>query len=229
MPRNTTGGKNFKKFKTGSEGFRAKASREACDDMIALIQTFERLPPEKISGEDKEAAKYMFVGRIVRRFGHGRMEVFCHDGTTRQCRIRGLLRKKGQCFMDIDSIVVVSLREAASSESDDDTGLGPSAKDGSGGGDIIGVFDDKQRALLQRTKIDKRVLASQGAGGAVEEDIFDRSDLLKEEDELEAEDEATKLTKPKGRSMKGAERGYTNETATGGGGACNEIINIDDI
>jgi hypothetical protein len=131
--------------------------------------------------------------------------------------------------MDIDSIVVVSLREAASSESDDEDGLGPSAKDGSGGGDIIGVFDDKQRALLQRTKIDKRVLATQGANGKEEEDIFDRSDLLKEEDEAEAEAEAEKLTKPKGRSAKGAERAYTNETATGGGGACNEIIDLDDL
>jgi len=228
MPRNTTGGKNFKKFKTGSEGFRAKASREACDDMIALTQTFDRIAPEKISAEDKEAAKFMFAGRIVKRFGHGRMEVYCHDGVTRQCRIRGLLRKKGQCFMDVDSIVVVSLREAASSESEDETGLGPSAKDG-GGGDIIGVFDDKQKALLQRTKINPRLFVTTNAAGKEEEDIFDRSDLLKEMDELEGgETEADKLTKPKGRSLKGAERAYTNEIAGAGGGACNEI-SIDDI
>ena len=37
MPRNTTGGKNFKKFKSGGEGFRAKASREAADSIVGII------------------------------------------------------------------------------------------------------------------------------------------------------------------------------------------------
>jgi translation initiation factor IF-1 len=231
MPRNTTGGKNFKKFKTGSEGFRAKASREAADDMIDLIRTFEKTEPDKISASDKEAAKYMFAGRIVRKFGHGRMEVYCHDGVTRQCKIRGLLRKKGQCFMDVDSLVVVSLREAVSSEDEDAAmaELGPSAKDGSGGGDIIGVFDDKQKVYLAKTKINPRLFATTGANGEAEEDIFDRSDLIKEDEEEDDMEGGEKKTKPKGRSQKGAERSFTTEVATGGGGACNEIINIDDI
>ena len=232
MPRNTTGGKNFKKFKTGSEGFRAKASREAADDMIDLIRTFEKTEPDKITASDKEAAKYMFAGRITRKFGHGRMEVYCHDGVTRQCKIRGLLRKKGQCFMDVDSLVVVSLREAVSSDDEDSAmaELGPSAKDGGAGGDIIGVFDDKQKVYLAKTKINPRLFSTTGTNGEVEEDIFDRSDLIKEDMEEESDGEGgEKKTKPKGRSQKGAERSFTTEVASGGGGACNEIINIDDI
>lgn len=108
--------------------------------------------------------------------------------------------------------------------------LGPSAKDGGAGGDIIGVFDDKQKVYLAKTKINPRLFSTTGTNGEVEEDIFDRSDLIKEDMEEESDGEGgEKKTKPKGRSQKGAERSFTTEVASGGGGACNEIINIDDI
>jgi len=203
MPRNTVGGKNFKKFKTGTEGFRARAAREAADDLLDLIIRVQKTPKERLSAEDRDASHLLFAGRVIRRFGHGRMEVFCHDGVSRQCRIRGLLRKKGQVFIDIDSYVVVSLREATESSSEDETGLGAGAAVDDNTADIVGLFDDKQRALLQKTKVNPRLFVTVGADGKeTEDDMFDRSELLEEEDlEGEAEGDA-KLTKPKGRSQR---------------------------
>lgn len=203
MPRNTQGGKNFKKFKTGSEGFRAKASREAVDDMIDLIVKKERADDALSRGdqkqadavfkdEDREALRYMVIGRVTRKFGNARVEAYCHDGKVRQCKIRGLLRKKGQVFIDNDSLVVISLREAESS-SDDDTGLGPSGGDPTGTSDIIGCFDDRQSAILRKTKINPRLFQSDKDGEPTE-DIFDRSDIINggknaiEEDDIDIND-----------------------------------------
>lgn len=192
MPRNTTGGKNFKKFKTGAEGFRAKAAREASDDMIDLYRKIERFGKDGLSAEDREAALYMFAGRVTRRFGHGRMEVLCHDGITRQCRIRGLLRKRGQVFIDIDHIVVVSTREAIESDSEDETGVSATHEVG-GTADIIGLFDEKQSAMLRKTNITRALFANAKAGAvAGDDDLFDRSELLQEE-EIEGKEEVTRV------------------------------------
>jgi initiation factor 1A len=185
MPRNTTGGKNFKKFKTGSEGYRARASREAVDDMLDLWTRMERSEDAAAAGdqrralalhteEDKEALRYMLVGTVRRKFGHGRMEVYCHDGKMRQCKIRGLLRKKGQVFIDVNSLVVVSLREAEES-SDEETGI--AADDFGGTSDIIGLFDDRNTAILRKTRINPRIFMRAGEE-VPEEDLFDRSDLI---------------------------------------------------
>lgn len=186
MPRNTQGGKNFKKFKTGSEGFRAKASREAVDDMIDLIVKKERSDEARARGdvrtadalfkdEDKEALRYMLVGRVVRKFGNARLEAYCNDDKLRQCKIRGLLRKKGQVFIDKDSLVVISLREAESDDDDDEltAELGNTSADPTGTSDIIGCFDDRQSAILRKTKINPRLFGEQN-----EEDYFDRSDII---------------------------------------------------
>ena len=209
MPRNTTGGKGFKKFKTGTEGFRARAAREAADEMIDLINLIQNPPKERVKPEDLEASRFMFAGRVLRRFGHARMEVFCHDNVTRQCRIRGLLRRKGQAFIDIDSIVVVSLREPVESASDDETGLGGGGVDNGKGGDIIGIFDDRQKAVLQKMKVNNRLFTNLDEKGNEVEDIFDRSELLQEDEKDEEESEH--LTKPKGRSQKGAVQNSVKE------------------
>jgi hypothetical protein len=113
------------------------------------------------------------------------MEVLCHDGITRQCRIRGLLRKRGQVFIDIDHIVVVSTREAIESDSEDETGVSATHETG-GTADIIGLFDEKQSAMLRKTNISRALFANvKAAGGVLEDDsdFFDRSELLQEETE----------------------------------------------
>lgn len=226
MPRNTVGGKNFKKFKTGTEGYRARSAREAADEMIDLIIRLERTPTARLTPDDVAASRLMFAGRVIRRFGHGRMEVFCHDGVTRQCRIRGLLRKKGQVYIDLNSYVVVSLREAAES-SDEETGIA-AGETAAGTADIVGLFDDKQRGQLQKTGVNPRLFVIVGADGKEEkvgDDLFERSEDEEEteEDEGAAAEEGAeaagadagakkaagtavpglKLTKPKGRSQRG--------------------------
>jgi len=179
MPRNTTGGKNFKKFKTGAEGFRARAAREEADDMLDLIRKMDRDGKDGLSPEDREAVLYMFVGRVTKRYGHGRMEVLCHDGVVRQCRIRGLLRKRGQVFIDIDHLVVISTREAVESDSDDETGVKSTNSSGGNTADIIGLFDDKQSAFLRKTNINPALFATNKAGGAADiDDLFDRGNEI---------------------------------------------------
>ena len=189
MPRNTTGGKNFKKFKTGSEGFRAKASRQAADEMVDLIIKSEK-KPQSLTADDKEAMKFILVGRVVRRFGNGRNEVYCQDGVSRQCVIRGLLRKKGQVFIDIDSLVVVSLRNPLESCSDEDD-LGPTSVADKETSDIVGLLDDRHVAVLRTSNINKRIFADSKEVDV--EDIFDRSDLVnefieKKEDDIDLND-----------------------------------------
>lgn len=213
MPRNTTGGKNFKKFKTGSEGFRAKAAREAADELLDLLKAEKKLGRDAMAADDKEALKFMFAGRVVRRFGHGRMEVFCHDGVTRQCRIRGLLRKKGQVFIDIDSFVVVSLRAAVESDSDDETGVKGGGDVSDGTADIVGLFADKQRGQLQKLDLNRMLFTIIDAGGELVEDIFDRG-----ENEIEEESEEEKITKAKGKSMKGQVRNSVKAAELEGSG-----------
>ena len=114
------------------------------------------------------------MGRVVKRLGNGRNDVYCHDGNTRQCVIRGLLRKKGQVFIDVDSLVVVSLRAALSS-SDDEDELGSSAIVTKGDSDIVGLLGDSHIAMLKTTNINKRIFVDSKDGGG-EEDLFDRSE-----------------------------------------------------
>jgi len=209
MPRNTTGGKNFKKFKTGAEGFRARAAREEADDMLDLIRKMDRYGKEGLSPEDREAVLYMFVGRVTKRYGHGRMEVLCHDGVVRQCRIRGLLRKRGQVFIDIDHLVVISTREAVESDSDDETGVKTTNSSGGNTADIIGLFDDKQSAFLRKTNINPALFATNKAGGAADiDDLFDRGN------EIEPAEEGTESDTPDELKKKVAGRADRAKAAT---------------
>lgn len=172
MPRNTTGGKNFKKFKTGSEGFRAKAARQAADEIVDLIVKSEN-KPESMTEDDKEGLRYILVGRVLRRFGNGRNEVYCQDGVTRQCVIRGLLRKKGQVFIDIDSLVVVSLRNPLEEMEEEIEGLGNTVTEDKDTSDIVGLLDMRHIVLLRATKINKKIFSE--SKEVAEDDIFDRS------------------------------------------------------
>jgi translation initiation factor IF-1 len=151
------------------------------------------LPPLKPAEavEHAEAVKYLLVGRALKKFGHGRYEVYCHDGVTRQCRIRGLLRKKGQVFIDINSMVVVSLRSALSdSDSENDikkADVTEKAEDS----DIIGVLSDKNIAQLRKTSINTQIFvdANSNEDG---EDLFDRSEVLNEGENQEKQEKQEK-------------------------------------
>jgi translation initiation factor IF-1 len=183
MGRNTVGGKNFKKFKTGSEGFRAKASREAAEEIVYIMTIlFNKVPQPPLEATDLEASKYLLVGRVMKKFGFGRYEIYCHDGTTRQCRIRGLLRKKGQVYIDVNTMVAVSLTDAISDGSDDETDIGGGASI-AGGGYIIGTLSDKHIAQLRKTTINTKIFVDANSTDDGTEDLFDRTDLLNEDEE----------------------------------------------
>ena len=189
--------------------------------MLDLIRKVDRYGKDGLAPDDREALLYMFVGRVTKRFGHGRMEVMCHDGISRQCRIRGLLRKRGQVFIDIDHLVVVSTREAVESDSDDETGVKSSNASGGATADIIGLFNEKQSAILRKTTVNPSLFVN-AKGLPEEEDLFDRSELTKGEELNESDSEAADgLTKkPAGRADRA--KAATAKKAT-------DEVDIDDI
>jgi translation initiation factor IF-1 len=169
--------------------------------MLDLIRKIDRYGKDGLSSEDKEAALYMFAGRVTKRFGHGRMEVLCHDGVVRQCRIRGLLRKRGQVFIDVDHLVVISTREAVESDSDDETGVKTTNSSGGDTSDIIGLFDEKQVAFLRKTNINPALFATNKVGGAVEiDDLFDRGNEIEPTEGSDSDTPAELKKKVAGRA-----------------------------
>jgi translation initiation factor 1A len=55
-------------------------------------------------------------GQVIKMLGNCRLEVYCFDGTTRMCQIRGKMRKR--IFINKDDIVIVSLRDYQDAKGD---------------------------------------------------------------------------------------------------------------
>jgi hypothetical protein len=122
MPRNTTGGSGHKAQKN-AEGGKARNNRVMGDLLLDDI----------LNGEKTEG---VYIGRILKRLGSGRMEVFYinHDHPlTRSVQqiipMRGGLRGKGKksVWVDIDSLVMIA-----------DTGLAGTTHE------IVSVFTEEQ-------------------------------------------------------------------------------------
>ena len=90
MPKNTKGGKNFKKKGKGS----------VVDDKRELIL--------KEDGQE--------YAQITKLLGNGRMEGKGFDGTTRLCHVRGKMCKK--VWIDVGDIVLLGLRDYQDSKAD---------------------------------------------------------------------------------------------------------------
>lgn len=187
--RNTQGGKAFKSKAKGGISFRAQAAQDAANEMLDLILARET-DYKGFSDSQKAAAENamleIVVGRITRKFGNGRFEVFCQDNKVRNCALRGLLKRKGQCFVDLDSLVVVTLSEALEMlDSSDDEGNfgGGKARDGAmyrsqaDQGFIVGIFDERIGAKLRKTRLNPRLFKVQDGTGAEMDDLFDRSEV----------------------------------------------------
>ena len=184
MKRNNQGGKAFKSQKKGGESFRTKAAREAAGEMLELIVTREKKGLQALNEEEMRALLELQVGRITRKFGNGRFEVYCQDGKVRNCALRGLLKRKGHCYVDLESLVVVTLSEPLETiDSSDDEGHFGGGKAAEGAayrsqseqGFIVGIFDARADALLRKTGINPRLFKTVDAYGNEEEDLFDRS------------------------------------------------------
>jgi len=68
-------------------------------------------------------------GIVVKLLGNCRLEVYCFDGTTRMCQIRGKMRKR--VFINKDDIVIVSLRDYQDAK-----------------GDIVDKYSESQKRAL---------------------------------------------------------------------------------
>lgn len=117
MPKNTTGGKNFKK------------GRKVPTDAGADEKRFDGLE----EGQD--------LGRVTKMLGNRRVLCFCgSDGMERVCKIRGVLCKgpKKQ-RIEIGDIVLLSARDftTVGSDSDDDTGVTGGAPKAAEGGAVL--------------------------------------------------------------------------------------------
>lgn len=98
MPKNTTGGKGHRSGQN-SESNTSMKGRKLFDDLISDIR----------SGEDLDG---VFIGRVTRKLGEGRMEVtyFQEDRMiVSQAILKGSLRGRGKrdAFVDLNSIVML--------------------------------------------------------------------------------------------------------------------------
>jgi hypothetical protein len=144
MPRNTTGGSGHK-AQRNSEGSKARTNRCFVDDLLDDIKNEEKL-------ED------VFIARVTKRMGSGRMEVFYikeferdederrNDRDLIERRVMtqivpmlGGLRGKGKktVWVDLDSLVMIA-----------ETGLGGTTHE------IVAVFSPEQVARLRKLKPD---------------------------------------------------------------------------
>lgn len=186
MPRNTTGGSGHK-AQRNSEGSKARHNREFIDDLLDDIRKGEKV-------ED------VYVGRVVRRMGCGRMEVFYiktvedsdaeealafetpvkkapkirHVDVQQIIPMRGGLRGKAKktVWVDIDSLVMIA-----------ETGLSGTTHE------IIAVFNPEQVARYRKLlpHADERLFLKGGAeANASEQDaiIFEAGG----EDEVDVDD-----------------------------------------
>jgi hypothetical protein len=125
MPKNTTGGSGHK-AQRNSEGSKERNNRRLVDTLLD-----DYLDGEKI--ED------VFIGRVVRRLGCGRMEVFFvnndKQGVTMNIPLRGGMRGKGKksVWVDLDSLVMIA-----------ETGLAGATHE------IVGVLTDTHIARYKK-------------------------------------------------------------------------------
>ena len=149
MPRNTTGGSGHK-AQRNSEGSKARHNREFIDELLDDYRKGEKV-------------RDVFVGRVLRRMGNGRMEVFyirevedknaeemlavegASGSTFRKepvqqiIPMRGGLRGKGKgtVWVDIDSLVMIA-----------ETGLSGTTHE------IVAVFNVEQIARYRKLVVD---------------------------------------------------------------------------
>jgi hypothetical protein len=178
MPRNTTGGSGHK-AQRNSEGSKARNNRCLIDDLLDDLR----------NGED---IKGVNVGRVIKRMGCGRMEVFYLEevvdekkkdnwmtgGTApkKETRVvqqimpmRGGLRGKGKrtVWVDLDSVVMFA-----------ETGLAGTTHE------IVAVFSPEHIARLRKYKpdLDERIFLKGSSEAASGEAGFEFEEADKEID-----------------------------------------------
>jgi hypothetical protein len=152
MPRNTIGGSGHR-AQRNSEGSKARNNRLFVDDLLDDYK-------------NDEQTEGVYVGRVLRRMGCGRMEVFYMENmkgddieagklisTQKIMPMRGGLRGKGKkaVWVDVGALVMIA-----------ETGLAGTTHE------IVAVFSPEQVARLRKFKpdSDERLFLKEGVEGA---------------------------------------------------------------
>lgn len=180
MPRNTTGGSGHK-AQRNSEGSKARHNREFIDDLLDDYRKGEKI-------------RDVFVGRVLRRMGNGRMEVFYireveddedtlgMETTQKKFRkepvqqvvpMRGGLRGKGKgtVWVDIDSLVMIA-----------ETGLSGTTHE------IIAVFNPEQVARYRKLVPDADERLFLKGGSEHMEDSAKEAVIFEDDGEVDIDD-----------------------------------------
>lgn len=120
MPRNTQGGKAYKKGKHSTD-----------DDSAAFV----------------ERANDQMYGRILKLLGGMNVKVFCNDNKERICHIRGKMRRR--VYLREGDIVILSLRDLSTS-GDKKVQSTTCGGEGDEKGDILARCEPKFYSLLKK-------------------------------------------------------------------------------
>jgi hypothetical protein len=169
MPRNTVGGSGHR-AQRNSEGSKARNNRVLVDDYLDDVR-------------NGEFAKDVFIGRILKRMGSGRMQVFyIGNGNTGKEQIIGMRggltgKAKKTVWIDVDSVVLIA-----------ETGLSGITHE------IVGVFSESQVSLFRKLvpNADPRLFLKTAPTGTEEkkddDDLFERGESSSEDEEVDVDD-----------------------------------------
>lgn len=164
MPRNITGG-SAHRSQRNSESSKEKKNRGLVESLL-----------DDYSNGEKPAG--VFIGRVTKRMGNGRMDVLYLDESmmppTLQQKIiplRGSLTGKGKkdVWVDVDTIVMIH-----------ETGLGNASHE------IVGVFTEQHVRSLKKIRkdLDGRLL-TKSSESAIQEEAFEFENETKESEEVD--------------------------------------------
>jgi hypothetical protein len=150
MPKNTTGGSGHK-AQSNSEGSKARNNRKMVDTLLE----------DYVNGEKMTD---IFIARVIRRMGCGRMEVFYIDNNnhaiTMNAPLRGGLKGRGKrsVWIDIDNLVIIC-----------ETGLAGATHE------IIAVLTDAHVTRYRKIypNADSRLFMKSGAAPDVEDALVE--------------------------------------------------------
>lgn len=160
MPRNTQGGKAYKKGKHSTE-----------NDNTAFV----------------ERADDQMYGRILKLLGGMNVKVFCNDNKERICHIRGSMRRR--VYLREGDIVILSLRDL-STQNDMKSQSTMCGGESSEKGDILAKCDPKFYSFLKKdpTTNQKLFLETSEKGNVEEQGGFEFSH--EKDDESDESDES---------------------------------------
>lgn len=167
MPRNTQGGKAYKKGKHSTE-----------NDSAAFV----------------ERADDQMYGRILKLLGGMNVKVFCNDNKERICHIRGSMRRR--VYLREGDIVILSLRDL-STQNDMKSQSTMCGGEGTEKGDILAKCEPKFYNLLKKDPTtNPKLFVETNEKAAVEEQGGFEFSHENHEDDTNSDSDSTDNSKP---------------------------------